>query len=191
MTGENDSASTVIPAGPDDIAALVQLVNGAYRGELSRGGWTTEADFLGGQRTDPESMRTLLEEPGSVVLLMRRPAAEPTASGQLQACVHLQSKPGAVVYLGMLTVRPDLQAAGIGRQLLAAAEAYARRTLAARRIEMTVINVRDELIAWYERRGYVRTGEQRPFPYGDERFGRPLRADLCFVVLQRELAPAA
>lgn len=201
MTGEKDSSASVVPGEPDDIAALVELVNGAYRGDMSRGGWTTEADFLGGQRTDLESMRALLEAPGSVVLLMRGAAdltggvqgqagAPVQASERLLACVHLQAKPGGVVYLGMLTVRPDLQAAGIGRQLLAAAEAHARRTFAARLIEMTVINLRKELIAWYERRGYVRTGEQRPFPYGDERFGRPLRADLCFVVLQRELDSA-
>jgi ribosomal protein S18 acetylase RimI-like enzyme len=89
----------------------------------------------------------------------------------------------------MLSVRPALQGSLIGRNLLAAGERYARQHFAARAIELTVIDVREELIGWYERRGYVRTSEVRPFPYGDERFGIPTRDDLRFVVLRRELGP--
>jgi len=180
-----DADGTVMRAGPGDVRSLVDLVNGAYRGDSSREGWTTEADFLGGQRTDEESMRALLEGPDSVVLVMRDDSG--VGESRLNACVHLKRQPHGVVYLGMLTVRPRLQNSGVGRQLLAAAEGYAQQALSARVIEMTVINVRDALIAWYERRGYVRTGEERPFPYGDARFGLPLREDLKFVVLQRDL----
>ncbi len=88
----------------------------------------------------------------------------------------------------MLTVRPDLQGAGVGRRLLDEAEQFARRRFAATTIEMTVIDLRTELIDWYRRRGYEPTGETRPFPYGDARFGLPRRDDLRFVVLRRALA---
>jgi GNAT superfamily N-acetyltransferase len=88
--------------------------------------------------------------------------------------------------LGLLTVRPDLQNRQLGRTLLRAAEEFAKE-LGAHRIHMTVVNVRTTLIAWYERRGYTLTGETQPFPYGDERFGRPLRDDLHFVVLEKDI----
>jgi len=173
----------VMPAREQDLAGLAALVNSAYRGETSRAGWTTEADLLGGQRTDAESLRTLVAAPGNVLLVLR---AEP---GPV-ACVHLQQKAGGVCHLGMLTVSPRLQSAGLGRRLLAAAESWAVRHMGATAMEMTVIDVREELIAWYERRGYERTGELRPFPYGDARFGAPLREDLRFAVLRRELPPS-
>jgi ribosomal protein S18 acetylase RimI-like enzyme len=86
----------------------------------------------------------------------------------------------------MLTVRPDLQDRQLGRGLLEAAEAHAAAR-GARRVRITVVNIRDTLIAWYERRGYVLTGETEPFPYGDLRFGEPQRDDLAFVVLEKAL----
>ena len=167
-------------AGADDVPAIVRLVNGAYRGVSSRRGWTTEADLLGGQRTDAEKIGEMIAAPGSAVLLLHEPT-EPCA------CVHVARQSDEVCYLGMLTVRPDLQGGGVGRQLLAAAESYARQYFGARFMEMTVIDVRRELIAWYERRGYAATGELRPFPYGDARFGVPRVADLRFVVLRRRI----
>jgi len=91
-----------------------------------------------------------------------------------------------VWYLGLLTVRPDLQKMQLGRGLLAAAEDFARAR-GGWRIRMTVVNVRDTLIAWYQRRGYRLTGETQSFPYGDERFGKPLRNDLHFVVLEKDI----
>jgi ribosomal protein S18 acetylase RimI-like enzyme len=166
-----------------DVAAIVALVNGAYRGDSSRRGWTTEADLLGGQRTDPAGVAALIASPGHTILLLW------DRSG-LAACVLLEEKTGGTCYLGMLTVRPELQGGGIGRRLLAAAETHARERLGATAMEMTVIDVRHELIAWYERRGNARTGETRPFPYGDARFGLPRRDDLRFTVLRRELAEA-
>ncbi len=104
----------------------------------------------------------------------------------LLGTVWLEPEGDGAWYLGLLTVRPAMQNRQLGRQLLAAAEQYAQQR-GATRIRMTVVNVRDTLIAWYERRGYTRTGETKPFPYGDERFGTPLRNDLEFVVLEKEL----
>ena len=170
----------VVVAGAADAAAIVDLVNSAYRGETSRAGWTTEADLLGGQRTDAAAVAALIAAPDGVLLTLR-------SNGRLEACVHLEKRPGALCYLGMLTVRPELQRAGIGRRLLGAAEAFARRDFGAATIEMTVIDVRTELIDWYRRRGYESTGEIRPFPYGDARFGLPRRADLRFLVLRRRI----
>ncbi|MDE2348872.1 MAG: GNAT family N-acetyltransferase [Gammaproteobacteria bacterium] len=177
-------ATAVATATMADVAAIVDLVNGAYRGDGSRAGWTTEADLLGGQRTDAAAVAALVGAPDGALLTLR-------AGESLMACVHLEKRPDALCYLGMLTVRPDLQRAGIGRRLLGAAEAFAQRRFAATRIEMTVIEARTELIDWYRRRGYAPTGETRPFPYGDARFGLPRREDLRFVVLRRALAGAA
>ena len=167
-------------ANERDVANIVTLVNSAYRGTASRRGWTSEEHLIEGTRTGAESILELLNAPGSVILLMRGQSA-------LNACVHLKKEAGDTAYLGMLSVRPAMQGSLFGRHLLAAAERYARQHLGARTIELTVIDVREELIAWYERRGYVRTGELRPFPYGDTRLGKPTRDDLRFVVLRREL----
>lgn len=161
----------------------MDFVNSAYRGDSSRVGWTTEADLLGGQRIDLDGVRTLIArgavDGGAVVLVHE------DAEG-LAACVALEPD-GASCYLGMLTVRPRSQTRGLGRRLLAAAEQFARRRFGTREMHMTVIVQRVDLIAWYERRGYRRTGRRRPFPYGDPRFGLPKRPDLAFEVLSRTL----
>jgi len=164
-----------------DTRDIVALVNGAYRGDSSRRGWTTEADYLGGQRTDEAAINDIIADPNSVILLLRDEAG-------LRACVHLEKIQGDVCYLGMLTVHPDSQAGGVGRTLLRGAEQHAQRHFGAHFIEMTVIDRRRELIAWYERRGYRSTGENRPFPYGDERFGLPQTDDLKFIVMRRRIA---
>lgn len=170
------------PATAADLPAIVDLVNAAYRGETSRQGWTTEADYLEGQRTDLATLtRDLAETPGAALFMWRDDPATP-----LLGSVWLEPAETGVWYLGMLTVRPDLQARRLGRTLLHAAEALAERK-GARRIRMTVISIRDTLIAWYARRGYDPTGETRPFPNGDGRFGNPLRDDLAFVVLEKTL----
>lgn len=171
------------PAHPDDFPAIADLVNSAYRGDSSRAGWTTEADYLDGQRTDPKTLAAdLAAQPGAELLVLRDGPDE-----DLLGTVWLEpSKAEGAWYLGMLTVKPTLQDRQLGRGLLEAAEAYAQAK-GARRIEMTVVTIRDTLIAWYERRGYRRTGETRPFPYGDERFGVPRRDDLAFLVLEKHL----
>ena len=165
-----------------DLDAVAALVNSGFRGDSSRAGWTTEADFLGGQRTDPALLRAeLAAHEGAVLLLMRD-----APGGELLGSVWLDPEKDDVWHLGMLTVRPDFQDRRLGRTLLAEAESYAAAR-GARRMRLTVINVRDTLSAWYERRGYVRTGETKPFPYGDERFGLPLRDDLRFEVFEKRL----
>ena len=172
----------LFPAKASDLPAIADLVNSAYRGDSSRQGWATEADIIGGQRTDPESLRSDLEAQPDARLLMYRD----TADGELLGCVWLEPYGEAAWYLGLLTVRPDLQDRRLGRTLLEAAEG-AVRDLGGRTIRMTVVQLRETLIAWYERRGYRLTGETAPFPYGDLRFGEPLRDDLHFVVLAKTL----
>ena len=172
----------VLPAADSDLQQVADLVNAAYRGDSSRRGWTHEADYLDGQRTDAESLRRdLAAQPAAVLLTLRD---EP--EGDLLGCVWLEPADGGTWYLGMLTVRPDLQDRRLGRALLEAGERFAERQ-GARRIRMTVVNIRDTLIDWYRRRGYALTGETLPFPYADGRFGQPRRADLNFVVLERAL----
>ncbi len=166
-------------ATPADIPALVDLVTSAYRGEVSRQGWTTEADLLDGQRIDPEVLRADIQRPRSSVIIAER-------EGAMVACVHVAEESGAG-YLGMFSVRPDGQATGLGSRVIVEAERHAREELGLALIRMTVIDVRDELIAWYERRGYTRTGIKKPFPYGDVRFGIPKRDDLRFEVLEKHL----
>lgn len=163
-----------------DVPALVRLVNSAYRGDSSRAGWTTEADLLDGQRIDDARLEHDLVSPGHVVLVHER-------DGAIVACVHLERTGAADCYLGMLTTKPVAQGTGIGKAMIDAAERWAAERWGVRVVHMTVIVQRRELIAWYERRGYQQTGERRPFPYADERFGLPKRNDLEFVVLRKEL----
>ena len=178
---------TFRPATLADIPALVSLVTSAYRGDVSKQGWTTEADMLDGQRIDPEVLRQDIERPRSRVILAERlDAGDPV----LLACVHVTEEDGAG-YRGMFSVRPDGQGGGIGKQVMREAERYVREDLRLPAMRMTVIDIRDELIAFYERRGYRRTGITKPFPYGDERFGIPKRDDLRFEVLEKIFDGAA
>lgn len=169
------------PATLADVPVLHRLIEGAYRGDSARRGWTHEADLLDGQRTDVAALRGMLADPAGRLLVAE-------AAGALVGCVSLRDQGGGLAYLGLLTVDPRSQAGGLGRRLLGAAEEEAGR-FGAVRVEMTVIARRAELIAWYERRGYRLTGERRPFPLDDPRFGLPRTRELEFVVLERTLGP--
>jgi ribosomal protein S18 acetylase RimI-like enzyme len=162
-----------------DVPALVELVQSAYRGERSRAGWTTEADLLEGQRTDPAMVAAAIGDASGVVVVAE-------SGGAAVACCQLERHDG-YVYFGMFAVAPGRQGGGLGRAVLAEAERLARDEWGAGELRMTVIVQREDLIAWYERRGFVRTGERSPFPYGDERFGVPLRDDLAFETLTKKL----
>jgi GNAT superfamily N-acetyltransferase len=166
-------------ASAADVAALVPLVTSAYRGETSRAGWTTEADLLDGNRIVPEVLLDDIRRPRSRILLAER-------DGSLLGCAHVEAR-GDAGYFGMFAVLPQLQRAGLGRAILAEAERIVRGDWQLPRMRMTVIDLRAELIAWYERRGYHRTGETLPFPATDPRFGLPRRNDLRFAVLEKEL----
>jgi ribosomal protein S18 acetylase RimI-like enzyme len=168
-------------AAEADIDAIVALVESAYRGESSRAGWTTEADLLDGRRTGPDEIGEYLARPRSLILLAER-------DGDLLACAHVAEESGAG-YFGMFSVRPTLQGNGLGKRVLAEAERIVRETWRLPAMRMTVIDSRAELIAFYERRGYRRTGVFKPFPYGDARFGIPRRDDLRFEVLEKRFAP--
>lgn len=168
-----------------DLPEIVELANAAYRGSDKNSGWTNESSYIEGPRlTHKQLQEDLAANPQAHLLTLRD-----ADNAALLGTVWLEPKSDSVWYLGLLTIRPDQQAKQLGRGLLAAAEAYSRER-GARTMRMTVINIRETLIAWYERRGYVRTGESNPFPYGDNRFGTPLRQDLNFVVLEKRLAEA-
>jgi ribosomal protein S18 acetylase RimI-like enzyme len=162
-------------ATPADIDAIVRVVNDAYRGTSKAPGWTNESALLAGQRTDPSSVQALMQS--GVVLIAR---GEHAAIG----CVALQPRDGDEWYLSMLAVDPEVQTSGLGKSIMSAAEAFARAR-GARRIKISVVNARDTLLAWYERRGYVRTGTVEPFPYHDPNVGRALRTDLALVTLTK------
>lgn len=170
-------------ATADDIPALIALVDSAYRGEASRAGWTTEADLLDGARIDAEALQGDLARQRSSILLAER-------NGQILACAHIADDHGKG-YFGMFSVDPAQQSIGIGSIMLKTAEGHAAREWGVSLMQMTVLDARHELIAFYERRGYVRTGIKKPFPYGDERVGIPKRDDLQFEVLEKSLASQA
>lgn len=179
MSTAQPAALSFRSAVEEDVPALVALVESAYRGDASRAGWTTEADYLDGQRTDLNGVAAIIADPDSTLLVVER-------AGELVACCQLEHR-GDHAYFGMFAVRPGLQGGGLGKEVMAEAERRAREDWKVAEMRMTVVNVREELIAYYVRRGYRRTGELSPFPYGDERFGIPLRDDLAFELLVKAL----
>ena len=160
--------------------ALCVLVNSAYRGESSKRGWTTEADLLGGQRTDAGKLLEMIQNADSRVEILE------SNDGRLLGCVYLKREGAGACYLGMLTVDSTLQAKGRGKRLLERSEEIAREW-GCGRMRMTVISARKELIAYYERRGYRKTGATEPFPDKDPRFGLPKVKGLMFLELEKTM----
>ena len=173
------------PATDADVPAIAALMNAAYRGAGGAPGWATEVGYIAGDRTTAALLRADLAAKREAAFLIWRDPPEP----MLKGCVWLEPLGDGAWYLGSLAVAPGLQEGGLGRALLSAAEGWTRER-GGERIRMSVVNVRDGLIAWYLRRGYHDTGETEDFPYGDNRFGTPLRDDLCFVVLEKDLGEA-
>jgi GNAT superfamily N-acetyltransferase len=170
------------PARESDYPEIINLVNLAFRGSGPSANWNIEAGIIAGQRlTEPLLREDLAASPDAHFLIHRD-----DAGGLLLGTVWLEPKEDGAWYLGLLTVRPELQNRQLGRVFLAASEQFAKEH-GAHRIRMTVVNVRDTLIAWYLRRGYSLTRETEPYPYDDNRFGTPLRDDLYFVVLEKHL----
>ncbi len=167
-------------ASNDDLPAIVALMNAAFRGGGERRGWSTESAYITGNRTEKSLLHADLREHVQLFVIDNQQTAN------LDGCVSLQPISPEKWYLGSLAVHPAQQNSGLGRRLLDASERYLA-SQGASFVEITVVNVRDALISWYERRGYRQTGEIRPFPYGDTRFGTPLRPDLAFVVLEKPL----
>ncbi|PTD11808.1 hypothetical protein FCULG_00002772 [Fusarium culmorum] len=169
---------TFRPATTLDIPPLLSLIVSAYRGPESRAGWTTEADLLADERISPPPWKPKSPTPMS--------GSEDASSG-LVACCEIVRKDDERAYFGLFAVSPKLQAGGIGRQVLQQAEEYAKKEWGTKIMTMTVIWTRDELIAWYMRRGYARTGEKSPFPYAELYNGKALRDDLYFDHLEKAL----
>jgi GNAT superfamily N-acetyltransferase len=166
------------PAQAHEAALIVELVNTAYRGDSSKQGWTTEADLLDGQRTELEEVESAISATGSLILL------GVSATG-IFASTHLQ-KDAEAAWLGMLAVHPPLQGQGLGKRLMAAAEAWVSSQWGVQTMRMSVISQRHDIIAFYERRGYVRTGRLRPFP-ASEKFGLAKVPNLMLEDLEKRL----
>jgi ribosomal protein S18 acetylase RimI-like enzyme len=166
-------------ARPADADTLADLIRSAYRGEDSRVGWTSEADLVEGERISAGQVRAIISDGGSLMLV-----GEDT--GVIVACCQLRNQGAGLAYFGTFAVSPQAQGAGLGRQVMAEAEHQAITAFNANRLEMTVLAPQEALIAYYERRGFRRTGETRPFP-ADRRYARPLRDGLSFVVLEKTL----
>jgi GNAT superfamily N-acetyltransferase len=166
-------------AAPADIDSLVALIQSAYRGESSKAGWTTEEHLVSGQRIDAAMLASQIAG-NTHIMLMREDDAGPLC------CVAVERREG-YGYIGTVTVRPTAQGHGLGKAALEVAESHIRTQWGCNRARMTVVGQRAELIEWYGRRGYSDTGETEPFPYHDERFGKPKRDDLYFVILEKPL----
>jgi len=149
--------------------AIARLVNFAYRSKLINNGWSNESELVAGHRIDDESVLALMQQPQSVILLCNM-------DKRLLACAHLLNTDGTV-YLGMLSVIPEVQGMGIGKRMLQQAEDYAWNNMEADAIIMDVISQRTELISFYQRRGYVIHGQEKEYPV-HLNIGEPLQNNL-------------
>ena len=170
-------------AEPADYAEVIDLANLAYRGrEGAVPSWNIERGIVGGQRLDNSLLREeLAAKPDGALLVYRE-----DPGGPLLGTAWLNPESDDVWSMGLLTVRPELQNQHLGRRLLAAAETYASER-GAKRMRIGVLHVRNTLISWYERRGYRATGETEPYPSEDPRFGTPLRENLHFLIMEKQI----
>jgi len=164
------------PAQAADSASIAALVNAAYRGDASRQGWTTEADLLDGLRTTAAEVRQLIVSGRATMLLCMHGA-------DLIASVCLEPDADAT-HVGMFVVNPAMQGSGVGKQLLTYAESYAVQHWPVSKFYMHVITLRHELMAFYERRGYRRTGIVKAFPLNPDMW-QPKMADLQLELLEK------
>lgn len=139
-----------------DSARISALINVGYRGETSRKGWTTEAELLDGLRTNEQEIYQLIQAEHSKIIVC-------VQNDELIGSIHLLHNDDSA-HIGMFVVKPNLQNLNIGKQLLSAAESFALVQWQVKKLAMFVITVRQELIAFYERRGYKRTGQFQEFP---------------------------
>ena len=163
-----------------DLDNVAELVNQAYRG-LSAPDWSTEVGLVDGPRTNRQSLQEMIENGASIILLV-----QDNASCRLSGCVTLSPIDSGEWYLSMLAVGPQVQSSGVGKSIMTGAEKFARDA-GAKSLKISVINVREKLIEWYERRGFAKTGQSEPFPFGDSNVGVPLRDDLALVTLTKSL----
>jgi GNAT superfamily N-acetyltransferase len=177
----NKDDLTFCCATASNVDTIVALVNSAYRGETSRAGWTSEADILGGQRTDAHEVSRLITEEGSAILLCLR-------DGEIIGSVHVRRVEATTAYMGMLVIKPVLQGQGLGRCLIEVAERFVCMEWSTIRMQIQVITLRHELIAYYQRCGYSGTGEVKPFPASKPQFGLPKVQGLMLGVLEKSLS---
>ena len=160
------------------IPIITSLINRSYRGDSSRAGWTTEADLLSGQRIDEAGLIQLVNDPDSLILIAH-------SEESILATIHAHRE-NKSVHFGLFAVEPSLQGGGIGKELLAYAESEAIHKWGVNTAIIEVITHRSELIAYYERRGYVRTGEMIAFPESD--LWDKLANNLVLEVLAKDLS---
>jgi GNAT superfamily N-acetyltransferase len=174
-----DPVLTITPAERKNIKNITQLINSAYRGDATGMGWTSESEYMEGLRATEASMERLFDRPDSDNFQCI------DRMGQIVGFVSLEMRPD-YVYLGLLSVLPKTQAGGVGKRILNFADGYARAA-GRQAILITVVNVRAELIAWYERRGYRATGKTMPFP---EQAGKP-KVPVCLIEMMKEIGVEA
>lgn len=186
-------------AKPDDIRTLKQLLDRCYR---QSEGWTNEADLVGGIRTTTDELASLIADPKHYIFVYPKTDTgerDGQESGELLGCISVDMQDSVLqnsragksrAYIGMFAVHPELQSAGIGHVILQAAETFAGRHLHANKqpacLSMSILSHRPELLAYYERRGYVLTGVSIPFP-NDGNNGEPKRQDLRLLALEKPL----
>lgn len=181
--------SEIIVAHIEHIPELVELINAAYRGDSSTKGWTTEAHLLDGQRIDESMLNEMISSENSKVLLLLSSKNSNSASEtQLEACIHIKKLNSQDAYFGLLTVNPLIQNKGLGKLLLNAAEKWIRLNWNSTKLSMKVISTRSELIAWYERRGFIKTQNISDFPMNDSRFGIPKVPHIEFIEFKKILS---